>query len=48
MLLSYNTIESTFSNLAATKMHQLAGDFYTTGEILGHALAGINAPWACR
>ena len=24
-------------------MHQLTGDFYTVGEILGHTLAGINA-----
>ena len=28
---------------AATNMHQLTGDFYTVGEILGHTLAGINA-----
>ena len=24
-------------------MHQLTGDFYTVGEILGHTLAAINA-----
>jgi hypothetical protein len=24
-------------------MHQLTGDFYTTGEVLGHTLAGIGA-----
>ena len=24
-------------------MHQLTGDFYTVGEILGNTLAGINA-----
>ncbi|WP_321004418.1 hypothetical protein [Eisenbergiella porci] len=24
-------------------MHQLTGDFYTVGEILGHTLAGIGA-----
>ncbi|MDR1328343.1 MAG: tyrosine-type recombinase/integrase [Oscillospiraceae bacterium] len=28
---------------AATNMHQLTGDFYTTGEVLGHTLAGIGA-----
>ncbi len=28
---------------AATNMHQLTGDFYTVGEILGHTLAGIGA-----
>ena len=27
---------------AATNMHQLAGDFYTVGEILGHTLKGIG------
>lgn len=27
---------------AATNMHQLTGDFYTVGEILGHTLAGID------
>ena len=27
---------------AATNMHQLTGDFYTVGEILGHTLAGIG------
>lgn len=26
---------------AATNMHQLTGDFYTVGEVLGHTLAGI-------
>ena len=26
---------------AATNMHQLTGDFYTVGEILGHTLKGI-------
>ena len=28
---------------AATNMHQLTGDFYTVGEVLGHTLAGIEA-----
>lgn len=28
---------------AATNMHQITGDFYTTGEVLGHTLAGISA-----
>ncbi|MBC2581310.1 tyrosine-type recombinase/integrase [Clostridium sp. DJ247] len=28
---------------AATNMHQLTGDFYTVGEMLGHTLAGIGA-----
>jgi integrase len=28
---------------AATNMHQLSGDFYTVGEILGHTLAGMGA-----
>lgn len=28
---------------AATNMHQLTGDFYTVGEILGHTLAGIGS-----
>lgn len=28
---------------AATNMHQLTGDFYTVGEVLGHTLAGIGA-----
>jgi integrase len=28
---------------AATNMHQLTGDFYTVGEILGHTLKGIGA-----
>ena len=28
---------------AATNMHQLTGDFYTAGEVLGHTLAGIGA-----
>ncbi len=27
---------------AATNMHQLTGDFYTAGEILGHTLKGIG------
>ena len=27
---------------AATNMHQLTGDFYTIGEILGHSLKGIG------
>lgn len=27
---------------AATNMHQLTGDFYTVGEILGHTLKGIG------
>lgn len=27
---------------AATNMHQLTGDFYTVGEILGHSLKGIG------
>lgn len=27
---------------AATNMHQLTGDFYTVGEVLGHTLAGIG------
>ena len=27
---------------AATNMHQLTGNFYTVGEILGHTLAGIG------
>ena len=28
---------------AATNMHQLTGDFYTVGEVVGHTLAGIGA-----
>ena len=28
---------------AATNMHQLTGDFYTVGEVLGHTPAGIGA-----
>ena len=31
-----------FSHTAATNMHQLTGDFYTVGEVLGHTLAGIG------
>ena len=27
---------------AATNMHQLTGDFYTVGKILGHSLKGIG------
>lgn len=27
---------------AATNMHQLTGDFYTVGEVLGHTLKGIG------
>ena len=27
---------------AATNMHELTGDFYTVGEILGHTLNGVN------
>lgn len=27
---------------AATNMHELTGDFYTVGEILGHTLKGIG------
>lgn len=27
---------------AATNMHQLVGDFYTVGKILGHSLKGIG------
>ena len=27
---------------AATNMHQLTGDFYTVGEVLGYTLAGIG------
>lgn len=27
---------------AATNMHELTGDFYTVGEVLGHTLAGIT------
>ena len=27
---------------AATNMHQLTGDFFTVGEILGHTLKGIG------
>ena len=27
---------------AATNMHELTGDFYTAGEILGHTLKGIG------
>ncbi len=27
---------------AATNMHQLTGDFYTVGMILGHSLKGIG------
>jgi len=27
---------------AATNMHQLTGDFYSTGEILGHTLKGVG------
>lgn len=30
------------SHTAATNMHQLTGDFYTVGEILGHTLKGIG------
>lgn len=29
-------------HMAATNMHQLTGDFYTVGEVLGHTLAGIG------
>lgn len=32
-----------FRHTAATNMHQLTGDFYTVGEVLGHTLAGIGA-----
>ncbi len=28
---------------AATNMHEITGDFYTVGEILGHTLGGISA-----
>lgn len=28
---------------AATNMHELTGDFYTVGEILGHTVSGISA-----
>ena len=31
-----------FRHSAATNMHQLTGDFYTAGEILGHTLKGIG------
>ena len=27
---------------AATNMHQLTGDFYTVGMILGHSLKGVG------
>jgi len=27
---------------AATNMHQLTGDFYTVGKILGHSLKGVG------
>jgi integrase len=27
---------------AATNMHQLTGDFYTAGQILGHSLKGVG------
>ena len=27
---------------AATNMHELTGDFYTVGEILGHTLKGVS------
>ena len=27
---------------AATNMHELTGDFYTVGQILGHSLKGIG------
>ena len=27
---------------AATNMHQLTGDFYTVGQILGHSLKGVG------
>ena len=32
----------TLRHTAATNMHQLTGDFYTVGEILGHTLKGIG------
>ena len=32
----------TYGHTAATNMHQLTGDFYTVGEILGHTLKGIG------
>ena len=31
-----------YGHTAATNMHQLTGDFYTVGEILGHTLKGIG------
>ena len=40
-----NVVDIRFHDLrhtAATNMHQLTGDFYTVGEVLGHTLAGIG------
>lgn len=31
-----------FRHSAATNMHQLTGDFYTVGQILGHSLKGVG------
>lgn len=31
-----------YGHTAATNMHELTGDFYTVGEILGHTLKGIG------
>lgn len=33
---------SQISCLFTTNMHQLTGDFYTVGQILGHSLKGIG------
>ena len=30
------------SHTVATNMHQLTGDFYTVGKILGHSLKGVG------
>lgn len=42
---SFNMPHQRFHDLrhaAATNMHQLTGDFFTVGEILGHSLKGIG------
>ena len=41
-LLILNAPYLLFVYTAATNMHQLTGDFYTVGEVLGHTLAGIG------
>ena len=38
----YFGVDEDLRHTAATNMHQLTGDFYTVGEVLGHTLAGIG------